>query len=215
MALKWYKRGPYPYNDEEHHLLIAFSVASLTCADQLAFHSFVKNFFRFFSAMKIPHQLTLKLLAVISSLVFVTHGMPHEGSAIDPLALVGRDDTANYVIYPKDTTNKDQATAIYNLLKGVVSDPTTIYVADTSKGTFFWSAPLTSDNAQKVEADSNVRICSHLRSKGLLTDNPRSLQLFKNAHQIAPIQQILPTKAPPLNQGALTIMPTTKRHLDL
>ena len=129
--------------------------------------------------MRIPHSLTLTLLAATSSLAFVAHGMPHEG----------RENTANYVVYPKDIRNKDQATAITTLLKGVVSDPTKIHVADTSKGTFFWGAPLNSDNAQIVRADSNVRMCSHLRSKGSRIDEPRSLPLFKNAHQIVTIQQ--------------------------
>ncbi len=163
--------------------------------------------------MRIAPQLALTLPAVISSLALVAHGMPHEGSIIDALALLRRDDTANYVVYPKDFRNKDQATAITNLLKGVVSDPTRIHVSDTSKGTFFWGASLNSDNAHKVRADSNVRMCNPLQSKGSCNNEPRSMQLFRNAHQIATIQQVLMTQAPPLNQGVLTIVPTTKRYL--
>ena len=112
--------------------------------------------------MRVPHQLALTLLAISSSLAFVAHGIPHPRPLIDALALFTRDDTANYVVYPKDTANKDQATSITTLLKDVVSDPDKIYVSDTSKGTFFWGVPLTSDNAQKVRADSNVRMCTTL-----------------------------------------------------
>lgn len=115
--------------------------------------------------MRIPHQLTLTLLAVFSSIAYIAYGMPHEGSVIDALGPSKRDGTANYVVYPKDTTNKDQAKAITTLLKGVVTDPNQIYVSDTDKRTLFWGAPLTSGNAQKVRADSNVRMCSHLRSR--------------------------------------------------
>lgn len=135
-------------------------------------------------------KLTLMLPAVISWLAFVDHGMPHEESVINGLAPSKRDNSANYVVYPKDSTNKEQAAAITALLKSILSDPTQIYISSTNIITAFWAVPLTSDNAQKVRADSNVRMCSHLRSKGLHTHEPRSLQLFKNAPQITPIQQI-------------------------
>ena len=115
--------------------------------------------------MRITQQLALPLLAVIYSLVLVAHGMPHVGSVIDDaVAPSKRDDMNYYVVYPKDTTNKDQATAIGSLLEGVVSDPTTISVHDTDKRVLFWSVPLTSANAQKVAADSNVRMCRQIRS---------------------------------------------------
>jgi len=166
--------------------------------------------------MRITQQLTLPLLAVTFSLAFVAHGMPHDGSSIDDaLGLHKRDATSDYVVYPKDTTNKDQATAIGNLLKGVVSDAKNISVHDTNKGVFFWGAPLTSANAQKVGADSNVSLCSHLRSLGSHINELRLPQSSKGVErQIAPIQRnlITPTLAIP-NQGALKTTLAMKRYL--
>lgn len=114
--------------------------------------------------MKIQQQLTLPLLAVISSLASQSHGMPQAGSITD----VGppsskRDDISNYVVYSKDSNNKDQATAIGSLLKDVVSDPKSISVHDSDLGVAFWSVPLTPDNAKKVGADSNVSKSAPLR----------------------------------------------------
>lgn len=149
-----------------------------------------------FSAMKIPHEMAMLPLAIIYSLAFIFHGIPYEGSVLDALALLGRDNTANYVVCPKDTTNAGQATAINTLLKGVVSDPTTIYASTTDKGTLFWGVPLTSANAKTVGANSNVRICSRSWSKNSRTDDHRSLQSFRNANPIAAIQQLLTTQAP-------------------
>lgn len=83
--------------------------------------------------------------------------MPPIGPVIDDyLSLIKREDTHNYVVYFKDSTNKDKTTAICNLLKGLVTDPNLISVHDSDLGVAFWSAPLTSNNAKKVEADSNV-----------------------------------------------------------
>jgi len=62
------------------------------------------------------------------------------------------------LVYPKDTANKDQAKAINDVLKGVVSDATQIYVSYTDRGTFFWAAPLTDDSAKKVQGDENVKL---------------------------------------------------------
>lgn len=128
------------------------------------------------SAMRIMHQLAWLHLAVISSLYLIVQCTPSEGSAVEAPALIDRDDTANYVVYPKDPTNKDQATAISNLLKGLVSDQTTIYVSDTDKVTLFWSAPLTSGNSQTVGSNTNVRFCKHLLSDGSRADELRLVQ---------------------------------------
>lgn len=106
--------------------------------------------------MQILQQLTVSLLTATSSLAFVTHGMPQFGS--DDQSLIKRDDTSNSVVYPKDFANKTQATAIGNLLKALVSDPKSISVHGGNLGIAFWGVPLTSAEAQKVEADPNVRI---------------------------------------------------------
>ena len=140
--------------------------------------------------MRITYQLALATVILTFSLAFTARGIPHQESAIDSPALFGRDDTANYAIYPKNTTDQDQAKAIQTLLEDVVSDPTTIYVSsiDNNSRTWFWAVPLTSANAQKVGADSNVRTCRQFRSKGSSTDDFRCLELFKNAHRIVVIQ---------------------------
>lgn len=123
--------------------------------------------------MKIQQQLTLPLLVVISLLALLSHGMPQARSvADDGPSISKRDDTSNYVVYSKDSTNKDQATAISNLLKDVVSDPKSISAHGSDLGVAFWSAPLTPDNAKKVGADSNVRKPVHLRYWLSQTDDP-------------------------------------------
>lgn len=113
--------------------------------------------------MRITQQLALILLTGISLLVFTAHGMSRQGSLADAPALFGRDDIAYYVVYPKDTQNKDQATAIYTLLKGVVQDPKQIFSSTTDNGSqhWFWSVPMTSANAEKVKGNSNVRMGSY------------------------------------------------------
>lgn len=105
--------------------------------------------------MRLPYLLPLLPLAILSSLAFVIQGLPHEGPATDAGSLFERDDTANYVVYPKDVTNSGQATAINTLLTGLVADATSIYVADTDANTanaktYFWGVPLTSANAKIV-----------------------------------------------------------------
>lgn len=112
--------------------------------------------------MRVRQSLAWMPLTVIPSLAFIAHGIPHEESVTDAPALVRRDDTANYVVYPKDTQNQDLATEIYTLLKGVVSDPTQIFNSTTNNGSqhWFWGVPLTSANADKVKGDSNVRMRS-------------------------------------------------------
>lgn len=107
-------------------------------------------------------QLALMSLTIISLLAFTAHSTPQEGSIADASALLGREDTANYAVYPNDTQNEDQATAIYTLLKGVVSDPTKIFNSTTDNGTqhWFWGVPLTSANAEKVKGNSNVGMAS-------------------------------------------------------
>ncbi|KAL8853327.1 MAG: hypothetical protein Q9221_001803 [Calogaya cf. arnoldii] len=83
--------------------------------------------------------------------------MPQQGSSTDGKpATSKRADTSNYVIYAKDSTNKDQTTAIGDLLKGVVSDSKNISVHESDLGVAFWGVPLTSDAAKKAGADSNV-----------------------------------------------------------
>ena len=160
-----YKKGLYPCVEENIICGLLSQILNLDLYCDFVTFKISCSAFRFWAVMRITQQLTLPLLAVTSSLAFLAHGMPHDGSSIDDvLGLHKRDATSNYVVYPKDTTNKDQATAIGNLLKSVVSDPTTISVHDTNKGVFFWGAPLTSANAQKVGADSNVSLCRHLRS---------------------------------------------------
>lgn len=110
--------------------------------------------------METPHWLTLTLLAVVSSSHTLAHAMPHDGSTIEAGTLSARDDVAYYGILPKDTTNKDQARAITALLKGMVSDPTKIYISDMDKRTLFWGVSLTVGNAKKVESDRNVGVQS-------------------------------------------------------
>lgn len=116
--------------------------------------------------MKITQQLASMPLTVIFSLSYIAHGIPHGVSVTDTLALFGRDDTANYAVYPKDTQDEDQATAIYTLLQGVVFDPTKIFNSTTDNGSqhWFWGVPLTSANAEKVKGDSNVSMGSHSSS---------------------------------------------------
>lgn len=112
--------------------------------------------------MWIPQTVPLISLTVISSLVVIAHGIPQEESVKDTLALFRRDETAYYVVLPKDTQNQDQATDIYTLLKGVVPDPTKIYNSTTDNGSqhWFWGVPLTSANAENIRKDPNVRIDS-------------------------------------------------------
>jgi len=114
--------------------------------------------------MRITQQLALTPLIFLSSLAFSALGTSREGSVKDAPALFDRDDTANYVVYPKDSQNEDQATAIYTLLKGLVPDPTKIFNSTTDNGSqhWFWGLPLTSANAEKAKGDSNVRMSCHI-----------------------------------------------------
>ena len=116
--------------------------------------------------------------------------MPQQDSAVDAPTLSGHDDAANYVIYPKDVDNQDQAKSIQTLVESV--KPGHIYVSSSDHGaiTWFWGVSLTSENAEKVRADPNVRMCSHFQSKGSGTDESRSLQSFKNAQPMLMIRQI-------------------------
>lgn len=68
------------------------------------------------------------------------------------------DDLANYVIYSKDSANKDQAAAITSLLNRLVIDNSKIHISDTDTLTLFWAVPLSSDNAQTVGRDPNVSL---------------------------------------------------------
>ena len=164
-----------------------------------------------FPNRRITYQLALVPVILIFSLAFIVHGMPPQESAVDAPTLSGRDDTANYVIYPKDVDNQDQAKAIQTLVESV--KPGDIYVSSSDHGaiTWFWGVSLTSENAEKVRADPNVRMCSHFRSKGSRTDRSRSLQLFKNAQRIVMIRQRMIN--PARNRSAQTIVPRTRRYL--
>ncbi|KAI4207171.1 MAG: hypothetical protein LQ346_000749 [Caloplaca aetnensis] len=83
--------------------------------------------------------------------------MPQPGSRTGSEPAVSkREDANNYAVYAKDSTNKDQTTAIGDLLKSVVSDSTQISVHDSDLGVAFWGVALTSDAAKKVEEDENV-----------------------------------------------------------
>ncbi|KAI4195353.1 MAG: hypothetical protein LQ350_007250 [Teloschistes chrysophthalmus] len=84
------------------------------------------------------------------------NALPPKDSLSDPSPTSKRDDTANYAVFPKDNTNKDQATAINNLLKTLVANEKDIYRSGSEKRTSFIAAPLTAENAKKVEDDPNV-----------------------------------------------------------
>lgn len=118
----------------------------------------------FSSIAKIQQQQTLPLLVVTSLLAVLSHDMPQAGSITDDGRSTSKgDDTSFYVVYSKNSTNKDQAKAIGNLLRDAVSDPKSVSVHDSDLGVAFWSVSLTPDNAKKVGADSNVRKPVHLR----------------------------------------------------
>lgn len=107
------------------------------------------------------HRTSPLLFAILSCLLYVALSVPLEGSANDSHTDLKRDDTLRYVVYTKDNTNKDAAAAIHNLLKGFVTNEADIYVCDTDRRTYFFAAPLTSENAKKVEEDPNVGTCTH------------------------------------------------------
>lgn len=124
--------------------------------------------------MKILQQLTFPLLVVTSSLAFLSHGMPQASSITDnDPSISKRDDTSYYVVFAKNSSNETQTTAITNLLESVVSDPKNVSVHGSDLGVAFWSAPLTSDNAEKVGADSNVRLSVYLTYMVLYTHDSR------------------------------------------
>ncbi|KAL8965704.1 MAG: hypothetical protein Q9183_003725, partial [Haloplaca sp. 2 TL-2023] len=74
----------------------------------------------------------------------------------DDHGLEKRHDTAVYTVYPKESEDKDQAAAIDTLLKDLVEDQSEIRTTEMDGHTVFWTAPLTSDAAEKVEQDRNV-----------------------------------------------------------
>lgn len=128
--------------------------------------------------MRITYRLALVALTLIFSLAFTVHGMPDQDSAEDASTLSGRDDSGNYLIYPKDIYNQDQNKAVQTLLESL--NPSRIYVSssDNNTVTWFWSVTFTPEHAEKLRADPNVRMCSYFRSKGFGTDEYRSLELF-------------------------------------
>ena len=164
--------------------------------------------------MRITQQLVLLPLTIFAPLASTAYGMSHGNAVTNAHAVLGRDDTANYVVYGKDTKNKDQATAIYDLLKSLVPDPTAIYSATTDYGTqhWFWAVPLTSANAEKVKGDSNVRMSSHSLSNNTRTDESRSLQSRKNVLRIVTIQRKAMT-SPASNEGAQTMILITQKNI--
>ena len=86
--------------------------------------------------------------------------MPPQESAADAPTLSGRDDTGNYVVFPKDVHNQDQAKAIQTLLESVNSGYLYASSCDHGAITWFWGVSLSSENAEKVRADPNVRMCN-------------------------------------------------------
>lgn len=150
--------GPLPQDGgvRKSHIL-----QSAVILDNLTYHISPFSFgsSSIFPAMKLRQQLTLPLLVGISLLPLLSYGMPQPGSRTGSEPAVSkREDANNYAVYAKDSTNKDQTTAIGDLLKSVVSDSTQISVHDSDLGVAFWGVALTSDAAKKVEEDENVRI---------------------------------------------------------
>jgi len=114
--------------------------------------------------MQLQQRLTLPLLVVISLLATISQGMPQAGSTTDDGLSIGtREDRSYYVIYSKDSTNKDRETAISKPLGDVASDPKSVSAHGSDLGVAFWSVSLTPDQAKKVEADPNVRKPLHLK----------------------------------------------------
>jgi hypothetical protein len=138
-----------------------------------------------------PYRLALVLLAVVFLIACVVHGSPPAARRGGATQLLSRDETANYAIYPKDTSNKDQATAISKLLDGLVANKADVYVSDTKKGTFFWAAPLTSANAEKVVKDPNVGIWAQINLRDSLADKLRSPASSRNVLRTALTLQAL------------------------
>jgi hypothetical protein len=138
-----------------------------------------------------PYRLAQVLLALVFLIACVVHGSPPAARRGGATQLLSRDETANYAIYPKDTSNKDQATAISKLLDGLVANRADIYVSDTKKGTFFWAAPLTSAKAEKVVKNPNVGICAQLHLRDSLADKLRSPASSRNVLRIALTLQVL------------------------
>ncbi len=110
--------------------------------------------------MRTIYQLALVPLILITSLAFLVHGMPPQESALNAPTLSGRDDIAYYIVYPKDVNNQDQAKAIRTLVESVNSGYVYTSSCDHGAITWFWGVSLTSENAEKVRADPNVRMCS-------------------------------------------------------
>ncbi|KAL8871482.1 MAG: hypothetical protein Q9174_002693 [Haloplaca sp. 1 TL-2023] len=96
-------------------------------------------------------------------------GHPHDDHAVEK-----RDNTAVYTVYPKNLEANDQAAAIDSLLKGLVDDQSEIRTTEMDGHTVFWTAPLTSDAAEIVEQDPNVRP----------DDQPRALEDILTLHQV-------------------------------
>ena len=92
------------------------------------------------------------LLFTVLGLLSVAQALPRDDHGVKK-----RDDTAVYTVYPKKFEDKDQAAAIDTLLKDLVEDQSEIRTTKMDGHTVFWTAPLTSNAAQRVEQDPNVR----------------------------------------------------------
>lgn len=159
------------------HFFYKIPLCVLFVSHPICYSSVLQEDFLLPSTMRVMHQLAWLHLAVFSSLYLVVQCTSSEGSIAETPSLNVRDDTANYVIYPKDPTNQTQATAIGNLLKGLVSDQKQIYVSSIDNGTLFWSAPLTSSNSQQVGSNNNVRTSKQLQFSSPRADELRLVQL--------------------------------------
>lgn len=167
--------------------------------------------------MKSLQQLTLSLLVVISLLSFSPYAMPRWGPILDePNGLSEQaSDPDNYVVFAKNSTDKDQTTAIGKLLESVVSDPKNISVHGSSHvGVSFWAVPLTAEDAEKVRADPNVRRAVHLIHGALYTNDPRLAQLSDRVPKIVPTPQTPTnqTRAIPI-QSAPAVVSSMRAHL--
>ena len=111
--------------------------------------------------MRITYRLALVALTLIFSLAFTVHGMSNQESAEDASTLSARDDSDDYIIYPKDVDNQNGNKAVLTLLESL--NPSRIYVSSSDQNTmtWFWSVTFTSEDADKLRADPNVRMCTY------------------------------------------------------
>lgn len=94
--------------------------------------------------------------------------MPHEGSISDDQPILKRTDTANYIVYTRDSTDAGQAAAIKTSLMTFVKDEDKIYVCNTDGEALFFSVPLTPEEAEKVRVEPNVRLTHPAKTRLLI-----------------------------------------------